>query len=110
MTGIKLEDEKKALAREYKELLRISYQTLTDADKKLIRKAFDVAVEAHKDQNFVVKWDIQSFHADAHLYFDLDSTGKANHLKMKAISPLTDFSYDFHDLDFTKVAENGKSF
>ena len=43
-------EEKKAIAREYKELLRISYQTLTDSDKKLIRKAFDVAVEAHKDQ------------------------------------------------------------
>jgi GTP pyrophosphokinase len=50
MTEIELEDEKKALAREYKELLRISYQTLTPEDKKLIRKAFDVAVEAHKDQ------------------------------------------------------------
>src|SRR6478672_3727720 len=50
MSEIKLDDEKKALTREYKELLRISYQTLTDADKKLIRKAFDVAVEAHKDQ------------------------------------------------------------
>jgi guanosine-3',5'-bis(diphosphate) 3'-pyrophosphohydrolase len=50
MTEIQLEEEKKALAREYKELLRISYQTLTDDDKKLIRKAFDLAVDAHKDQ------------------------------------------------------------
>jgi len=50
MTEIELEEEKKALAREYKELLRISYQTLTPEDKKLIRKAFDVAVDAHKDQ------------------------------------------------------------
>ena len=50
MTEIDLEEEKKALAREYKELLRISYQTLTPEDKKLIRKAFDVAVDAHKDQ------------------------------------------------------------
>ncbi|MBY0486965.1 MAG: RelA/SpoT family protein [Flavobacteriaceae bacterium] len=50
MTEIDLEEEKKALAREYKELLRISYQTLTTEDKKLIRKAFDVAVDAHKDQ------------------------------------------------------------
>jgi (p)ppGpp synthase/HD superfamily hydrolase len=30
--------------------LRISYQTLTPEDKKLIRKAFDVSVEAHKEQ------------------------------------------------------------
>src|SRR6218665_3989738 len=50
MTEIDLEEEKKALAREYKELLRISYQTLKPEDKKLIRKAFDVAVDAHKDQ------------------------------------------------------------
>ena len=50
MTEIELAEEKKALAREYKELLRISYQTLTPEDKKMIRKAFDVAVDAHKDQ------------------------------------------------------------
>ncbi|MGG7036222.1 MAG: RelA/SpoT family protein [Flavobacterium sp.] len=50
MTEIDLEKENKAIAREYKELLRISYQTLSPDDKKLIRKAFDVAVEAHKDQ------------------------------------------------------------
>lgn len=49
MTEIDIELENKAIAREYKELLRISYQTLTDEDKKLIRKAFDLAVEAHKD-------------------------------------------------------------
>ena len=50
MTEIEIEAENKAIAKEYKELLRISYQTLTDDDKKIIRKAFDVAVDAHKDQ------------------------------------------------------------
>ena len=50
MIEIDLEQENKAIAKEYKELLRISYQTLTPEDKKIIRKAFDVAVEAHKDQ------------------------------------------------------------
>ena len=50
MTEIDLEAENKAIAQEYKELLRISYQSLTADDKKIIRKAFDVAVEAHKDQ------------------------------------------------------------
>ena len=44
-----IEKENKAIAQEYKELLRISYQTLSDDDKKLIRKAFDLAVDAHKD-------------------------------------------------------------
>ena len=50
MTQEEIEKENKEIAREYKELLSISYQTLSDDDKKLIRKAFDVAVEAHKDQ------------------------------------------------------------
>lgn len=50
MVEIDIEKENKAIAQEYKELLRISYQTLTPEDKKLIRKAFDVAVDAHKDQ------------------------------------------------------------
>jgi len=49
-TDIDLEEENKAIAREYKELLRISYQTLSDEDKKLIRLAFDTAVDAHKNQ------------------------------------------------------------
>ncbi|CAM4119950.1 bifunctional (p)ppGpp synthetase/guanosine-3',5'-bis(diphosphate) 3'-pyrophosphohydrolase [Flavobacterium antarcticum] len=49
MTEVDIELENKAIAKEYKELLRISYQTLSDDDKKLIRKAFDLAVEAHKD-------------------------------------------------------------
>lgn len=44
------EIEKKEIAKQYKELLRISYQSLTPDDKKLIRTAFDVAVEAHRDQ------------------------------------------------------------
>jgi GTP pyrophosphokinase len=45
-----IEKENKEIAKQYKELLRISYQTLTDEDKKLIRQAFDVAVDAHKEQ------------------------------------------------------------
>ena len=50
MTEAAIEKENKEIARQYKELLRISYQTLSDEDKKLIRHAFDVAVDAHKDQ------------------------------------------------------------
>ena len=45
-----IEIEKKALAKEYKELLKISYQSLNKDDKKLIRKAFDYAVDAHQHQ------------------------------------------------------------
>ncbi|REE24814.1 RelA/SpoT family protein [Winogradskyella pacifica] len=50
MTEEAIEKENKAIAKAYKELLKVSYQTLTDDDKKLIRHAFEVAVDAHKDQ------------------------------------------------------------
>ena len=42
--------ENKEIAQQYKELLRISYQRLSKSDKKLIRLAFDTAVDAHKNQ------------------------------------------------------------
>ena len=50
MTEIDIEQENKAIAKQYKELLKISYRILSREDKKLIRSAFDVAVDAHKHQ------------------------------------------------------------
>ena len=50
MTEIDIEQENKAIAKQYKELLKISYRILSKEDKKLIRSAFDVAVDAHKLQ------------------------------------------------------------
>ncbi len=44
------EEENKEIARRYKDLLKDSYQDLTDEDKKEIRRAFDLALEAHKHQ------------------------------------------------------------
>ena len=38
------------IAREYKSLLKLSYQTLSESDKILIRKALDIAIDAHSDQ------------------------------------------------------------
>ncbi len=50
MTQTAIEKENKEIAKQYKELLRISYQMLSKEDKQLIRSAFDVAVDAHKNQ------------------------------------------------------------
>ncbi|KQC33746.1 MFS transporter [Nonlabens sp. YIK11] len=50
MTEAAVKEENKRIAKEYKELLKISYQALSNDDKKLIRKAFDIAVEAHAPQ------------------------------------------------------------
>lgn len=45
-----IEEENKEIARRYKDLLKGAYQSFTTTDKKEIRKAFDIAVEAHKEQ------------------------------------------------------------
>ena len=55
----------------------------------------------YKDNTFTVKWYNRYFHADAFVYAEMKD-GKMTGFKMKAISPLTDFSYDFQDLDFTR--------
>jgi len=50
MAKVDIEKENAEIAKAYKDLLKVSYQTLTTTDKKLIRHAFEVAVDAHKDQ------------------------------------------------------------
>lgn len=50
MTAAEIEQENSEITKAYKRLLRVSYTKLTNDDKKLIRKAFDVAVDAHKEQ------------------------------------------------------------
>jgi guanosine-3',5'-bis(diphosphate) 3'-pyrophosphohydrolase len=50
VSAIETTAENVQIAKAYKDLLRISYQKLTAADKKMIRLALDTAVDAHKDQ------------------------------------------------------------
>ncbi len=45
-----IEQENKEIANLYKDLLKETYQTLSKEDVKLIRSAFELAVEAHSDQ------------------------------------------------------------
>ena len=54
----------------------------------------------YKGNTFIVKWYDRSLDADAFVNFSLDNNGKADGFKMASISPLTDFSFDFQDLDF----------
>ncbi len=49
MTDIDVEAEKQGILKRYRQLLRSCRHTLKKGDKKLIRKAFDMALEAHKD-------------------------------------------------------------
>lgn len=44
------EEENKEIANRYKDLLKGTYEDLSKEDKELIRKAFDIAVDAHSTQ------------------------------------------------------------
>jgi CubicO group peptidase (beta-lactamase class C family) len=59
----------------------------------------------YKQNTFVVRWKDRSFDADAFIVFITGEDGMIERMKMRAISPLTDFSFDFHDLEFTKNKE-----
>jgi CubicO group peptidase (beta-lactamase class C family) len=47
---------------------------------------------------FVVRWRDRELRADAFVTFTLTAEGKIDHATMKAVSPATDFSFDFQDL------------
>ncbi len=57
----------------------------------------------YKANTLVIKWNERAMDADAFATFSLDEEGKPTGIKMKPISPATDFSYDFQDLDFQKL-------
>jgi CubicO group peptidase (beta-lactamase class C family) len=57
----------------------------------------------YKGNTLIVRWTNRSLDADAYVIFSTDMEGKPSGMKMNAISPLTDFSFDFQDLDFTRI-------
>ena len=59
-----------------------------------------------KGNSFVVKWRDRSMDADAYVMFRLNEQGRGDGILMKPISPSTDFSFDFQDLDFKRVDKN----
>ena len=47
---VTIEEENKEIAKRYRAMLSVTYQTLSKNDKSLIRKAFNIALDAHKEQ------------------------------------------------------------
>ncbi|MDO1502017.1 serine hydrolase [Winogradskyella maritima] len=52
---------------------------------------------------FVAKWNNRSFDADVFVNFTFDTNGKAQSATMSYITDITDFSFDFGDLDLKRV-------
>jgi CubicO group peptidase (beta-lactamase class C family) len=62
----------------------------------------DGPLRHYQGDAFLAIWPNRTLNADAKLMFKLEA-GKVLGFTMQAISAITDFSYDFHDLNFTKV-------
>ncbi|RZA13660.1 MAG: DUF3471 domain-containing protein, partial [Lysobacteraceae bacterium] len=60
-------------------------------------------IEHWQHDSFIVRWRARDLNADAFLDFSLDADGKIRELRMKPVSPLTDFSFDFQDLRLVPV-------
>ena len=84
--------------------------TMTEENGKLkfrSEKSSDLTgtMQFYKGTTFVVRWNDPSLKADAFVNFSLNTEGRANGFTMSPISPLTDFSYDYQDLDFERIEE-----
>ena len=52
---------------------------------------------------FVAKWNDRSYDADVYVQFTFNEKEEAVSATMKYIAPITDFSFDFHDLELVKT-------
>jgi len=55
-------------------------------------------LEHWQQDTFIVRWRERELRADAYVTFALNPNGSIEQAKMRAVSPDTDFSYDFQDL------------
>jgi CubicO group peptidase (beta-lactamase class C family) len=55
-------------------------------------------LEHWQHDTFVVRWRDRELRADAYVTFALNPDGTIDQVKMRAVSPATDFSFDFQDL------------
>lgn len=55
-------------------------------------------LEHYQYDTFIARWSDPEMRADAFVTFSLKPDGSIESAKMKAVSPATDFSFDFHDL------------
>ena len=61
-------------------------------------------LEHYQYDTFKARWRSRNLE-DAFVYFALKPNGSIDTMKMAAVSPLADFSFDYQDLLFTPVPE-----
>jgi CubicO group peptidase (beta-lactamase class C family) len=67
-------------------------------------------LEHFQYDTFIARWDRRWLLADAYVWFALKPDGSISEARMRAVSPLTDFSFDFHDLLLKPVPADAKPY
>lgn len=67
-------------------------------------------MEHFQYDTFVARWTDRTQDADAYVTFALNPDGSVDRIRMKAVSPATDFSYDFHDLDLRPAPKDAPAY
>lgn len=60
-------------------------------------------LEHWQHDTFIARWTDRELRADAYVTFSLNPDGSIDTVRMQAVSPDTDFSYDFQDLLFKRI-------
>lgn len=82
--------------------VEIAQQGKTLRIKSLSSPRMQGELLAYTSNVMVAKWDDRSYDADAFVTFTFDENGKAESMKLKPISDITDFSFDMADLDLRR--------
>lgn len=67
-------------------------------------------LEHWQHDTFIARWNDRTLLADAYVTFALNPDGTIERARMKAVSPLTDFSFDFHDLVLKPLAKDASPY
>jgi CubicO group peptidase (beta-lactamase class C family) len=68
--------------------------------------ALDGSLEHWQYDTFVARWQDRELRADAFVSFALKPDGSIDQVRMTAVSPTTDFSFDFQDLLLKPIASD----
>lgn len=93
-------------AGRYTDLWRGGAEVRRDGNRLILKFSRTSQLEgellAYEGNTFVVRWNDRSLDADAFVRFEQGFDGRINGITMRPISPSTDFSFDFQDLDLRR--------
>lgn len=79
-----------------------------DGDKLVLKfsrtAGLEGSLEPYSGNVFIVRWNNRAWNADAYVRFTQTFGRQIEGMTLRAVSPATDFSFDFQDLDFHKLS------